>query len=82
LKDIALRTFRDVGENRIMRVSAGITFFALFAICPAVAALVSVYGLVADASTINDQLASCCPSRACKPIPAQPQAHTDDSHLT
>ncbi|XYD11857.1 YihY/virulence factor BrkB family protein (plasmid) [Methylobacterium sp. NMS12] len=57
-KDIALRTYRDVGENRIMLVSAGVTFFALLAIFPAVAALVSVYGLVADASTINDQFAS------------------------
>ncbi|MFC6743494.1 YihY/virulence factor BrkB family protein [Methylobacterium tardum] len=57
-KDIALRTYRDVGENRIMLVSAGVTFFALLAIFPAIAALVSVYGLVADTSTINDQLAS------------------------
>ena len=57
-KDIALRTYRDVGENRIMLVSAGVTFFALLAIFPAIAALVSVYGLVSDASTINDQLAS------------------------
>jgi membrane protein len=57
-KDIALRTYRDVGENRIMLVAAGVTFFALLAIFPAIAALVSVYGLVADASTINEQLAS------------------------
>lgn len=57
-KDIALRTYRDIGENRIMLVSAGVTFFALLAIFPAVAALVSVYGLVADTSTINHQLAS------------------------
>ena len=57
-KDIALRTYRDIGENRIMLVSAGVTFFALLAIFPAIAALVSVYGLVADTSTINDQLAS------------------------
>ena len=57
-KDIALRTYRDVGENRIMLVSAGVTFFALLAIFPAIAALVSIYGLVADASTINEQLAS------------------------
>ncbi|MCJ2094958.1 YihY/virulence factor BrkB family protein [Methylobacterium sp. J-072] len=57
-KDIALRTYRDVNENRIMLVSAGVTFFALLAIFPAIAALVSVYGLAADASTINDQLTS------------------------
>ncbi|GJE39096.1 YihY/virulence factor BrkB family protein [Methylobacterium persicinum] len=57
-KDILLRTYRDVGENRIMLVSAGVTFFSLLAIFPAVAALVSVYGLVADPSTISDQLGS------------------------
>ncbi|GEO98535.1 YihY/virulence factor BrkB family protein [Methylobacterium haplocladii] len=57
-KDVAMRTYRDVGENRIMLVSAGVTFFALLAIFPAVAALVSIYGLVADASTINDNLAA------------------------
>ncbi|GJE57646.1 MULTISPECIES: YihY/virulence factor BrkB family protein [Methylobacterium] len=57
-KDILLRTYRDVAENRIMLVSAGVTFFALLAIFPAVAALVSIYGLVAEASTINDNLAA------------------------
>lgn len=57
-KDVAMRTYRDVGENRIMLVSAGVTFFALLAIFPAIAAMVSVYGLVADASTINDNLAT------------------------
>ncbi|GJE25959.1 YihY/virulence factor BrkB family protein [Methylobacterium organophilum] len=57
-KDVAMRTYRDVGENRLMLVSAGVTFFALLAIFPAIAALVSLYGLIADASTINDNLAS------------------------
>jgi membrane protein len=57
-KDIALRTYHDVGENRLSLIAAGVTFFTLLAIFPAVAALVSCYGLVADASTINDQLAS------------------------
>ena len=57
-RDIAMRTYRDVGENRIMLVSAGVTFFALLAIFPAIAALVSCYGLIADVSTINDNLAA------------------------
>ncbi len=56
-KDIALRTYRDIGENRIPLVAAGVTFFTLLAIFPAVAALVSIYGLVADPSTIAEQLA-------------------------
>ncbi len=53
-----MRTWRDVGENRIMLVSAGVTFFALLAIFPAIAALVSLYGLVADTATISEQLGS------------------------
>jgi membrane protein len=57
-KDIALRTYHDIGENRLSLIAAGVTFFTLLAIFPAVAALVSCYGLIADASTINDQLAS------------------------
>jgi len=57
-KDILVRTWRDVGENRIMLVSAGVTFFALLAIFPAIAALVSLYGLVADTATISEQLGS------------------------
>jgi membrane protein len=47
-----------MGENRITLVSAGVTFFTLLAIFPAVAALVSIYGLIADSTTIADQLAS------------------------
>ena len=57
-KDIGLRVFHDVSENNIVSVAAGVTFYVLLAIFPAVAALVSCYGLVADAATINDHLRS------------------------
>src|SRR5919199_713415 len=57
-KDIALRTYHDIGENRLSLIAAGVTFFTLLAIFPAGGALGSCYGLIADASTINDQLAS------------------------
>ncbi|ACK83531.1 YihY/virulence factor BrkB family protein [Methylorubrum extorquens] len=55
-KDVLKRTYRDIGENRLTLVSAGVTFFVLLAIFPAIAALVSVYGLIADVSTINHQI--------------------------
>ncbi|MFF8802513.1 MULTISPECIES: YihY/virulence factor BrkB family protein [unclassified Methylobacterium] len=55
-KDILKRTYADIGENRLTLVSAGVTFFVLLAIFPAIAALVSVYGLIADVSTINQQI--------------------------
>ncbi|WP_246684934.1 YihY/virulence factor BrkB family protein [Methylobacterium sp. WL69] len=55
-KDIGLRVFHDISENAIVSVAAGVTFYVLLAIFPAVAALVSCYGLFADVATINDHL--------------------------
>ena len=57
-KDIGIRVFKDISENRLVSVAAGVTFYVLLAIFPAIAALVSCYGLVADAGIINDQIAS------------------------
>ena len=57
-KDIGLRVFHDVSENNIVSVAAGVTFYVLLAIFPAIAALVSCYGLVADVATINEHLQS------------------------
>lgn len=55
-KDIGLRVFHDVSENRLVSVAAGVTFYVLLAIFPAVAALVSLYGLFADPAEINRHL--------------------------
>jgi membrane protein len=55
-KDIALRLYREFGNDRILLVAAGVTFYAILALFPAVAALVSIYGAVADPSTINTHL--------------------------
>jgi membrane protein len=54
--DIAKRTVSQVSEHRLMTEGAGITFYAILAIFPALAALVSVYGLVADPATVSGQL--------------------------
>jgi membrane protein len=56
-KDILWRVYAEMGEDRILAVAAGVTFYALLAIFPGIAAFVSLYGLVADASTINQHLA-------------------------
>ncbi|AWB22599.1 MULTISPECIES: YihY/virulence factor BrkB family protein [Methylobacterium] len=55
-KDIALRLYREFGNDRILLVAAGVTFYAILALFPAIAALVSIYGAVADPSTINHHL--------------------------
>jgi membrane protein len=55
-KDILLRVYASVNDNRLLAVAAGVVFYSLLAIFPAVAAFVSLYGLIADASTIDAHL--------------------------
>jgi hypothetical protein len=55
-RDIAWRVYESVQNDRVMLVSAGVTFYALLALFPATAAIVSLYGLFTDASSINDHL--------------------------
>ena len=55
-KDILWRTYVRTGEDRLLATAAGVVFFGLLAIFPAVTALVSCYGLFATPSTIGDNL--------------------------
>jgi membrane protein len=43
-------------KDRLLALAAGVTFYAILAIFPAIAALVSLYGLFADPKTIANQL--------------------------
>ena len=54
--DIAKRTASQTSEHRLMTEGAGITFYAILAIFPALAALVSIYGLVANPAAVSGQL--------------------------
>ncbi|MCG7393463.1 YihY/virulence factor BrkB family protein [Microvirga sp. ACRRW] len=55
-KDILWRTYEEFGKDRITSVAAGVTYYALLAVFPAIAALVSIYGLFADPASIQDHL--------------------------
>ncbi|HWW49908.1 MAG TPA: YihY/virulence factor BrkB family protein [Xanthobacteraceae bacterium] len=55
-KEVALRVYQGIAEDRILTVAGGVTFFVLLAIFPAIAAVISLYGLVADGRTAVDQL--------------------------
>jgi len=57
-KDVLLRVYKNVGTDRIVLVAAGVTFYSLLAIFPAIAALVALYGLFADPATIAGHLDS------------------------
>jgi membrane protein len=56
-KDIAVRVYLEFNKDRVLAVAAGVTFYTLLSLFPAIAALVSCYGLFADVTVINDHLA-------------------------
>jgi membrane protein len=55
-KDILMRVYSNVGDHRILSLAAGMTYYSLLAIFPALAALVAIYGLFSDTGTIAKHL--------------------------
>jgi membrane protein len=55
-KDILWRTYQRLDEDRLLATAAGVVFYGLLAVFPAITALVSFYGLFADPSTIGSNL--------------------------
>lgn len=52
LRDVLWRAMHEISDDRVAFVAAGVTFYLLLALFPALAALVSLYGLVADPAAI------------------------------
>ena len=50
--DVFWRVVSQFGEDRVTLIAAGVTYYILLALFPALAALVSLYGVVADPLTI------------------------------
>jgi membrane protein len=55
-KDILLRLYANIGEDRILALAAGVTYYSLLAIFPALAALVAICGLFSDPTGIAKHL--------------------------
>jgi membrane protein len=55
-RDIFWRVIKSASEDRILATSGSVAFFALLAAFPAAATVVSLYGLFADAHTIDKHL--------------------------
>jgi membrane protein len=55
-KDIFWRAYSEMNSDRLLSISGGVAFFILFAIFPAITALVSAYGIFFNASTIGQDL--------------------------
>jgi membrane protein len=54
--DIFWRTAKQASEDRLLLIAAGVVFYGLLALFPAITALVSCYGLFAKPDTIEDHL--------------------------
>lgn len=55
-KDILIRAWKEFGDDRIPLVSAGVTFYVLLALFPALGAFVALYGLFADVAEAQRHL--------------------------
>ena len=54
--DILVRVALSMPQDRVLATAGGVAFFALLAVFPGLATIVSLYGLVADPGAINQHL--------------------------
>lgn len=54
--DILWRTAKQIQDDRLLAIAAGVVFYALLAIFPTITALVSLYGLFASVDTVRQHL--------------------------
>lgn len=55
-KDIAMRVKDEIAEDHVTLIAAGVAFYALLALFPAITAVIAIAGLVLDPSDIVSQL--------------------------
>ncbi len=53
---VLARTWTRIGEDHLSMIAAGVAFYWMFSVFPGVAALIAVYGLVADPDSIRASL--------------------------
>ena len=83
LIQIAKNVFVRIGKDNLSLVAAGVAFYAMTAIFPAIAAFVSIYGLFADPAKVQDQVASLSsllPAASLKLLTDALQSYASKSH--
>ena len=55
-KDILWRIYSEISDDRVMLIAAGVTYYLLLALVPALSAFVSIFGLFTDPSSIQQQI--------------------------
>ncbi|HEX3018942.1 MAG TPA: YihY/virulence factor BrkB family protein [Chitinispirillaceae bacterium] len=56
--DIFKRVTKEISKDNISIIAAGVAFYSFLAIFPAIAATISIYGLLIDPQTVQQQLSS------------------------
>lgn len=56
-KHVLYRVYEQIMEDRLLSLAAGVVFYGLLALFPAITALVSSYALFSDPATINEHFA-------------------------
>jgi len=57
-RDILWRLWDQIGKDNVSIVAAGVAFYAMLAIFPAITAFVSLFGLIADTAQVQTQFAN------------------------
>ena len=55
-KDVLLRTYREINDDRVTLIAAAVTYYLLLSLFPTITAFVSIYGLFADPPTVSEHI--------------------------
>ena len=55
-RDIFLRTWREISDDHVSLIAAGVGFYGLLALFPAIAAMIAIWGLLFDPQQIEQQI--------------------------
>ena len=56
--DVLSRTKQQLNEDNLSIVAAGVAFYAFVAVVPSLAAVIAIYGLIADPGDVSGHLES------------------------
>lgn len=55
-KDVLLRTYREINDDRVTLIAAAVTYYLLLSLFPTITAFVSIYGLFAEPATVSEHI--------------------------
>ena len=78
--DIVKRTRKEIKDDNVTLIAAGVAFYSMLAIFPALIAVVTIYGLVAEPTDVQRQVDSFAEHAAGGRGPAHGAARPDRPH--